>query len=58
LEKYEHESRKLTIDCAIVQHRSPSLADKWFAEGASSGAFLEYVNTVRGHAQEWRTLDL
>ena len=53
LEKYEHENRRLTIDCAIAQHRSPGAADKWFREGHGEGSIIEYVNTVRSNAQDW-----
>lgn len=54
LAKYESPNRRLTIDCAIAQHRSPGAADAWFASGQGTGSIVEYVNTVRAAAQEWR----
>jgi len=53
LDKYVSDDRKLTLDCAIAQHRSPAAADAWFATGHGSGSIVEYVATVRSFAQEW-----
>jgi hypothetical protein len=53
LDRYEAPERKLTLDCAIAQHRSPAAADAWFAAGRGSGSIVEYVATVRSFAQEW-----
>jgi hypothetical protein len=53
LDKYESEDRRLTLDCAIAQHRSPAAADKWFATGRGTGSIVEYVATVRSNSQEW-----
>lgn len=52
--RYADDNRALTIACAIMQHRSPTLADTWLNLGKASGDGMEYVDTVRGHAQEWR----
>lgn len=53
LVKYEHENRRLTLDCAIAQHRSPAAADDWFRTGTGTGSIIDYVATVRGFAVEW-----
>lgn len=53
LVKYEHENRRLTLDCAIAQHRSPAAADLWFQNGFGTGSIVDYVHNVRGFAQEW-----
>lgn len=50
---YEHENRRLTLDCAIAQHRSPAAADEWFRTGQGTGSIVDYVATVRGYAVEW-----
>ena len=53
LVKYEHDERRLTLDCAIAQHRSPVAADAWFRTGKGTGSIIDYVATVRGFASEW-----
>ena len=53
LDKYDSDDRRLTIDCAIAQHRSPAAADLWFATGKGTGTIVEYVATVRSNAQDW-----
>jgi hypothetical protein len=47
-QKYKGKGEELRIDCAILQHKDPSSADKWFATGVSPGPISsDYVSKVR-----------